>query len=348
MMADIIHISQIPADMQTIPYSKDVPKCILEAAQTPEMKRLSDVGMSCGCGYTGFPVFRGIGKYSRLRHSIGVAMIMWAHTHDLTQTMAGLFHDIATPAFSHTIDFVNGDMMKQESTEAGIEDIVAGSESLMKILKDNGLNVHDVCDHHRYPLLDNEKPRLSADRLEYTIGNITLYKVLPKHEAENLYTRILAGRNEYGEEELIFTDTASAERFAEAALTCSTIYSSPEDRYAMMTLSEIIRTAMTLGVISRKDLYTSEKNVIRLLCDNAYCRQEWERYRNMNKIILSESPFGTGRWWNIEVKKRYIDPFVADKGRLSGLSDSFSTRLGHFLAESHNVWICAEEKGGTE
>lgn len=347
-MIDMIDINQIPAGLQTIPYSKDVPRCILEAAQTSEMKRLSDVGMSCGCGYTGFPVFRDIGEYSRLRHSMGAAMIMWAHTHDLTQTMAGLLHDIATPAFSHTIDFMNGDMIKQESTEAGIEDIVAGSESLMKILKDNRLNVHDVCDHHRYPLLDNEKPKLSADRLEYTIGNIIMYNVLPKHEAEGLYTKIFAGRNEYGEEELIFADTASAERFAEAALACSAIYSSPEDRYAMMVLSEIIRTAMALGVVNKEDLYTDEKNVIRLLCGNTYCRQEWERYRNMRKIILSESPFGTGRWWNIEVKKRYIDPFVADKGRLSGLSDSFSSKLGHFLAESHNVWICAEEKGGAQ
>lgn len=344
-MINTIETNRIPADLRTIQYSKDIPRCILEATRTPEMRRLSDVGMSCGCEYTDFPIFRNIEKYSRLRHSMGVAMITWAHTQDLAQTMAGLLHDIATPAFSHTIDFLNGDMMKQESTEAGIEEIVADSNSLMEILKENGLNIHDVCDHHRYPLLDNEKPRLSADRLEYTIGNIILYKILPKHETEDLYIRILAGRNEYGEEELIFTDTASAERFAEAALICSTIYSSPEDRYAMMVLSEIIRAAMTLGVISRKDLYTDEKNVIRLLCGNTYCGQEWERYRNMRKIILSESPFGTGRWWNVEVKKRYIDPYIAETDRLTRLSGRFSIELGRFIAESNNVWICAEEKG---
>ena len=347
-MTDTIETGQIPAELRTITYSCDMPRCVLEAAQAPEMRRLSDIDMSCGCRYTSFPIYRDVWKYSRLRHSVGVAMIMWAHTHDLTQTMAGLLHDIATPAFSHTIDFLNGDLMKQESTEAGIEEIVAGSESLTKILKENGLNVRDVCDHHKYPLLDNEKPKLSADRLEYTIGNIILYKVLPKHEAEDLYVKIFAGRNEYGEEEQIFADTASAERFAETALTCSAIYSSPKNRYAMMTLSEIIRAAMTLGVISKEELYTDEKNVINLLCSNTYCRQEWEKYKSMKKVILSESPFGTGKWWNIEVKKRYIDPFVADKGRLSGLSDGFSSKLERFLTESHNVWICAEENGGVQ
>lgn len=51
-MLNTVEISQIHADLQTISYSRDLPECILEAARTPEMRRLSDVGMSCGCEYT--------------------------------------------------------------------------------------------------------------------------------------------------------------------------------------------------------------------------------------------------------------------------------------------------------
>ena len=47
--------------------------------------------------------------YSNLDHSIGVALIIWNFTHDKKQTIAGLLHDIATPAFKHCIDFMNGD-----------------------------------------------------------------------------------------------------------------------------------------------------------------------------------------------------------------------------------------------
>ena len=38
-------------------------------------------------------------------------------TKDKKATLAGLFHDIATPSFKHCVDFLNGDYMTQESTE---------------------------------------------------------------------------------------------------------------------------------------------------------------------------------------------------------------------------------------
>ena len=45
--------------------------------------------------------------YSSLDHSIAVALIIWHFTKDKKQTLSGLFHDIATPVFKHSIDFMN-------------------------------------------------------------------------------------------------------------------------------------------------------------------------------------------------------------------------------------------------
>lgn len=54
--------------------------------------------MDCGCDYTNlFPRHE---WYSNLDHSVGVALIIWNFTHDKKQTLAGLFHDIATPVFT--------------------------------------------------------------------------------------------------------------------------------------------------------------------------------------------------------------------------------------------------------
>ena len=36
-MIDMIHIDKIPADLQMISYSENIPKCILDVVQTPEM-----------------------------------------------------------------------------------------------------------------------------------------------------------------------------------------------------------------------------------------------------------------------------------------------------------------------
>ncbi len=70
--------------------------------------------MDCGNDYTN--LFPKHPWHSNLDHSVGVALILWNFTHDKKQTLAGLFHDIATPTFKHCIDFMIGDYQKQEST----------------------------------------------------------------------------------------------------------------------------------------------------------------------------------------------------------------------------------------
>ena len=46
---------------------------------------------------------------SRFDYSLTVALIVYSLTHDKKTTLAGLFHDIATPCFSHVIDYMNQD-----------------------------------------------------------------------------------------------------------------------------------------------------------------------------------------------------------------------------------------------
>ncbi|HBI91798.1 MAG TPA: hypothetical protein DDY58_04845, partial [Terrisporobacter glycolicus] len=85
-------------------YSKDFPDFIKELINTPEFKRLSNVGMNCGCEYTSFPIFSKGKNYTRYEHSIGVALIIWHFTKDTKQSIAGLLHDISSPVFAHVID----------------------------------------------------------------------------------------------------------------------------------------------------------------------------------------------------------------------------------------------------
>ena len=116
-------------------YHSEVPEFLAEAAQTAVMQRLTDIGMNCGCEYTKFPLFANIGPYSRYDHSMGVALIVWHFTEDKAQAMAGLLHDISTPAFAHVIDFLHGDHMTQESTEQGTENVISSSMELCKVLR---------------------------------------------------------------------------------------------------------------------------------------------------------------------------------------------------------------------
>lgn len=56
-----------------------------------------------------------------------------------------------SPTFKHCIDFLNGDAETQESTEQQPLEVISN--------------------YKIYPIADNETPKLSADRLEYTFMN---------------------------------------------------------------------------------------------------------------------------------------------------------------------------------
>lgn len=49
------------------------------------------------------------------------------------------------------VDFLNGDHMRQESTESRTRMMIASSPELMALLDKSGLTLDDVDDYHRYP-----------------------------------------------------------------------------------------------------------------------------------------------------------------------------------------------------
>lgn len=322
-------------------YHHEIPAFLRECARTPAVLRLRDVGMNCGCEYTSFPRFRGLKPYSRFDHSLGAALIIWHFTADPAQAVAGLLHDIATPVFAHVVDFMRGDYLKQEATEAGTADMIEASAELQAVLKKYGLCSTAVSDYHRYPIADNDPPGLSADRLEYTLGNSINYGFCTGKKAEGWYRDLVVGTNEAGQPELAFQTAEAAEDFALTALRCSEVYVSDEDRYSMQMLAELLQDATVRGVITESDLYTTEPRVIsKLLSDDALAAR-WASYRACCKILRSEQPCGEGNWRKISAKKRYIDPLVLHQGRVSAISPVFAAKLCTFLRQNQASWLLA-------
>lgn len=167
---------------------KNFPEFLNDYINTKEMQRLGYISVSCGTIYS---KLYDLGYYSSLSHSIGVALIIWHFTHDKKQTLAGLFHDIATPVFKHTIDFLNGDYMKQETTEKLTAKIIKNSTQIRALLKRDKIRLKEVVDYHIYPIADNEIPKLSADRLEYTMSNaLIVYKCENLEKIREIYNSI--------------------------------------------------------------------------------------------------------------------------------------------------------------
>jgi HD superfamily phosphohydrolase len=294
--------------------------------------------MNCGCEYTSFSLFTGIDAYSRFDHSMGVALIVWNFTKDFSQAMSGLLHDIATPVFAHVIDFLHNDHMLQESTEKATAEFICRSEALNTILRKYNISVDSVVDYHRYPIADNDSPKLSADRLEYTLGNAVNYKIISKEQAAAYYRDLVVGTNEFGETELVFRHREIALAFADSALKCTKIYVSDPDRCAMQSLADLLKEAVKRGILTKSDFNLTETTVINKLVHSELSTQ-WAVFRNYHKIIRQKEPDAIGCWRRIFAKKRYIDPFVADTGRTSSLFAEYRRELDTFLKSTQDYWL---------
>ena len=118
---------------------RHIPSFLQPYLETDAMQRLKGIDMNCGVQLTSFPLFVNRKTVNRYTHSLITALLAWHFTADDKQTLACLFHDIATPVFSHTVDFVNGDYMNQESTEAGIAEILEKDAGIFTQLKKDGM-----------------------------------------------------------------------------------------------------------------------------------------------------------------------------------------------------------------
>jgi HD superfamily phosphohydrolase len=320
-------------------YHDSIPDFLTQAAQAPAVQRLKGIGMNCGCEYTHFPEFIHCRPYTRFDHSMGVALIIWHFTKDKAQALSGLLHDVSTPVFAHVIDFANGDHMTQESTEELTQELIRKDPVLLDILRINGLSVSEIEDYHLYPIADNHAPMLCADRLEYTLGNAVNFGILNEETVRVLYNDLLAGINESGQQELIFRNPEKALLFAETALQCSRIYVCDADRYAMQILSEIIVDAVKVGTLCDEDLYTTETEVIQKIIRSPFYHR-WKAFCVMSQTERSTIPTNKNVWRRIRAKKRYIDPYIFEKGRVSDLYTNFHKALIDFLSESQDQWIC--------
>lgn len=318
--------------------SEDFPEFLNDYINTPAMLKQSKISVSCGTIYS--KMYNRM-WYSSLDHSIAVSLIIWHFTKDKKQTLSGLFHDIATPVFKHAIDFMNKDYEKQESTEELTTKIIQDSEELMYLLNRDGIKVEEVADYHIYPIADNDTPRLSSDRLEYTLSNGlgATKKLWTLKDVKEIYDNIEIQKDENGIDELGFKDISIAEKFVHTMSILSRLYRREKTLFTMQMLADIMQKMSAKNLITVKEMYNlSEKEVIDKIkqCKENNISQCFNIWENATEVHTSET-LPEGKYYvNIEkVKKRYINPLVRFNNQYKRLQ-SISEKANNDINEALN------------
>ena len=313
------------------------PEWLNDYIETKELLKQRYISMTYGTIYS--DLFESEFFFSSLDHSVAVALIVWHFTHDKKQTLSGLFHDIATPVFKHCVDFLNGDYMTQESTEDLTSKIIGSSKEIMDLLKRDNIKLEEVDDYHIYPVADNDTPKLSADRLEYSLSNALLtYKLSNIDEIKKIYNDVVLDKDEDGTLELSFKSKETALEFVKITSKLSIIYREDRTRYSMQLIADIIKKLNEDGLITKEDLYNKKESEIIEIIENSKYKEIFNIWKNAKNIKVSKEKPENVYFVHHGAKIRYIDPLV-NKKRISSISEEAKKEIDKNLSYDMNNYV---------
>lgn len=330
------------------------------------MQRLSGIGLLCGTDWTS--LYKNRFFYSRLDHSVGVALIIWNFTKDKTQTIAGLLHDVSTTVFSHVSDFRKGDALTQTSTEEPTTKMILSDSALCKLMESDGIEPKDVVDYHIYPIADNEIPSLSADRLEYMYpSGLALDGSWTFEEIAKTYNNLTILKNEENKDELGFKTIEMADLYCKKFCMIGHILQLNENKLCLQLLSQIMTKAVELNVLQEEDFMTlSESKIIEkiesFISKKTFSLEEqkfatmYNTFRKMTKVEHTNQKLPEDEYFcvSLKVKQRYINPLVKvgtnsqQAKRLSEVSDFTNKLIKDFLEYEDTKFGCVKFIPSTE
>ena len=315
----------------------EFPEWLNEYIDTKELLSQQYISVTCGTIYS--DLFESKFFFSSLDHSVAVALIVWHFTHDKKQTLAGLFHDISTPAFKHCVDFLNGDYMAQESTEDLTTVTIKNSEEIMELLERDNIKVEEIDNYHMYPIADNDTPKLSADRLEYSLSNaLFTYNLLNLDAIAEIYNDIEIEKNEEDEEELGFKTKKIARNFVKVTSKLSVIYREDRTRYSMQLIADILKKLSNENKITKEDLYKLKESDIINIIENSRYNTIFNIWRKSKKVKISKEKPKNVYYVHHGAKVRYINPLFKGK-RMYDVCNFAKNYIDNNLAYDMNNYV---------
>lgn len=288
----------------------NMPSFLVKYLNCPSLIRLKDIGYFCGMDYASHDIYDFKEEITRYNHSLTTALLVYKLTKDKKQTIAGLFHDISTPCFSHVIDYMNKDYEKQETTEAFTKDILRNDLYLLKFLKEDNLSIIDIEDFKNYSIVDSKRPKLCADRIDGIILNsIGWTKNITKKDIKDIVDNLKIYKNEDNEIEIGVKKIEIANKILSFNKAINEECHSNYDNYMMQLLADITKYALNKNYFTYNDLYIkTEKEIFTILetKQNRYLEKQLTIFKTITKKDLPETNLPP-------IKQRTLHPIVNGK-----------------------------------
>ena len=275
--------------------------------ESKALLRLKKVGYFCGMDYASKDIYDFPEYISRFDHSLDVALLTYRFTNNKKEAIAGLIHDISTPCFSHVIDYMNKDYSTQESTEEKTSDIVRSDKYLLNCLNEDKIDVDEVINFKKYSIVDNNRPKLCADRLDGVILTGMFWtKELNILDVKRILDSLDIYLNEDNEKEIGFNNLEIAKKIIDVSNNIDRFCHSKEDNYMMELLANLTKYIIDNKYLHYEDLYyLNEEEVHKIFSSvkDSKFQDKYNLFKNISKDNIKdiEMPY---------IKKRDLNPLV--------------------------------------
>lgn len=250
--------------------------------------------------------------FSRFDHSIGVMILLRRLNASLEEQIAGLLHDVSHTAFSHTIDWVFDNSMKEDFQDKNLLGFIEGPE-IKEILEKHGFIPKKIADIEKFFLLERPAPNLCADRVDYTLREIVL---LHNKKDANFILKSLINFNM----NIVFTSLEASKLFTKYYVGFEkNHWNGDESKMQWHILANILKKALSNKIISLNDFEKDDSYIINILLrsNDDEILEKLKILKNGFKIEYVEEGI------IIRKKFRWVDPFILINNSLVKLSDIF-------------------------
>lgn len=218
---------------------------------------------------------------SRCEHSIGVMLLIRRLGGSLEEQIAGLLHDVSHTAFSHVADDVFN-MENEDYHEQMFRQWVKQSD-IPWILDTYGFKDEDILyDEKKWTLLEQPAPSLCADRIDYTLRDSLAYGFGDQEEIG----RFLETGLTVVEGEICCTSTEHAEWFTRLYYQeVIDFFMNPLNVYALCTLSQMLKKALDMRIITGRDFFKTDTELLAMLKQKACFRETLERLSTASQSV---------------------------------------------------------------
>lgn len=257
-------------------------------------------------------------KHSRYDHSLGVYFLLNKVNASLEEQIAGLLHDLSHSVFSHCIDYILDEGSQTEhSYQDDIFEKFVRSTQVPTILSKYNLDVDYILNEDNFSLLETKIPDLCADRIDYSLRTAVHFKIIDTKNISYILSNLFAIDNKW-----IFKEYKIAKKFAELFFKLNKdYYSGIMSAVMFQAVGDTMRHALQNKYISKKDLYTTDDEVLfkikKYVEDDQRLQKLWLRMNNKVKFVNDEQKCEA----HIFCKSRIVDPLFQDDREIKRVSD---------------------------